>query len=274
MSELQESSGTTGRAAVQAVRTDQLLGIDQVLVTASPISPSSSHSSTQPGSTGMPLRQDPPVELAEAFPPGPEITLLDNGTPQQQLEHLRVTHERDCPHCTRSTTHQHVVFGEGAPDAELMFVGEAPGAEEDRTGRPFVGRAGAKLDEMITAMGFRREQVYIANVLKTRPPENRTPLQHEVEACGPYLAAQTRIIRPRAIVALGGPAAKLLLQTETGITQLRGVWGHYQAGNYSVPIMPTFHPAYLLRNPTREVRGQVWNDLKAVLARLGREVPG
>lgn len=154
-----------------------------------------------------------------------------------------------------------------------MFVGEAPGAEEDRTGRPFVGRAGRKLDEMIKAMGFERGEVYIANVLKTRPPDNRTPLQHEVEACGPYLAAQVQIIQPEVIIALGGPAAKLLLQTETGITRLRGRWGVYDDGADQRPVMPTFHPAYLLRNPTVEVRGQVWDDLKNVLERLGRPLP-
>lgn len=273
MSELQASSENTGRAAVQAVRTDQLLGIDQVLVTAPSLVQAGLKSSGLPAPQSTPAREDTCAQSAARQQPIPVIELLQDGTSQQQLEHLRMAHERECPHCTRASTHQQIVFGEGDPDSELMFIGEAPGSEEDRTGRPFVGRAGAKLDEMITAMGFRREQVYIANVLKTRPPENRTPLQHEVDACGPYLTAQTSIIRPRAVVALGGPAAKLLLQTDTGITQLRGTWGYYEAGSDSVPVMPTFHPAYLLRNPTREVRGQVWNDLKAVLARLGRDVP-
>jgi len=154
-----------------------------------------------------------------------------------------------------------------------MFVGEAPGAEEDRTGRPFVGPAGAKLDEMIHAMGYQREEVYIANVLKTRPPNNRTPLEDEVAACGPYLAAQVAIVRPSVIVTLGGPASKLLLKTERGITQLRGSWGIYHTQAMQVPVMPTFHPAFLLRNPTREVRLQVWEDLQQVMGRLGQPRP-
>ncbi len=187
-----------------------------------------------------------------------------------QLAALRERHDRECPHCTTATAHTQTVFGEGSSDAEVMFVGEAPGEQEDRTGRPFVGRAGQKLEDMIRAMGFSREEVYIANVLKSRPPDNRTPLRHEVEACGPYLVEQVRIIRPRAIVALGGPATKLLLETEEGITRLRGIWASYRAGDLEIPVMPTFHPAYLLRNYTAEVRKQVWSDLTAVLERLGR----
>lgn len=184
------------------------------------------------------------------------------------LEELRVRHDRECPHCTVATDHTQTVFGEGDPDAALMFVGEAPGETEDRTGRPFVGRAGKKLEDMIDAMGLARAQVYIANVLKSRPPDNRTPLRHEIDACGGYLAEQVRIIQPRAIVALGGPAAKLLLETDVGITRLRGTWGVYRPGDLDIPVMPTFHPAYLLRNYTPEVRGQVWSDLQTVLERL------
>ena len=185
------------------------------------------------------------------------------------LEALRVRHDRECPHCTVATDHTQTVFGEGDPDANLMFVGEAPGETEDRTGRPFVGRAGRKLEDMIEAMGLSRAQVYIANVLKSRPPDNRTPLRHEIDACGGYLAEQVRIVAPRAIVALGGPAAKLLLETEVGITRLRGTWGRYRPDDLDIPVMPTFHPAYLLRNYTPEVRKQVWSDLQAVLERLG-----
>jgi DNA polymerase len=151
-----------------------------------------------------------------------------------------------------------------------MFIGEAPGEEEDRTGRPFVGRAGQKLDEIIAAMKMRREQVYIANILKSRPPNNRTPLLPEVEACAPFLREQIRIIRPAVIVALGGPAAKMLLQTDTGITRLRGQWGTYADGDLRIPVMPTFHPAYLLRNYTRDTRQKMWSDMQAVLERLAQ----
>ena len=190
------------------------------------------------------------------------------------LEALRERHAAECPHCTRATGHTNLVFGEGSPSADLVFVGEAPGETEDQTGRPFVGKAGQKLDEMITAMKLRRDQVYIANVLKSRPPNNRTPLQTEVDGCGPFLIEQLCILRPRVIVTLGGPATKLLLATDVGITRLRGTWGSWQAPAWtgldlSVPVMPTYHPAYLLRNYTAQTRGEVWADLQAVMARIG-----
>jgi DNA polymerase len=195
-----------------------------------------------------------------------------------RLAALDRVHASECPHCTTATGHASLVFGEGNPGAELVFVGEAPGETEDRTGRPFVGPAGEKLDEMIAAMGLRREDVYIANVLKSRPPDNRTPLASEVERCGPYLLAQLAIIRPKAIVTLGGPATKLLLASELGITRLRGIpapvrLGEAEGAPFDVPVMPTFHPAYLLRNYTVETRGQVWSDLKQALAMIGREPP-
>lgn len=188
----------------------------------------------------------------------------------QALETLRAQHDATCPHCTSVTTHTQTVFGEGNPDADLMFIGEAPGEEEDRTGRPFVGRAGQKLDEIIRAMKLSREQVYIANILKSRPPENRTPLPHEIDACAPFLAQQIRIIQPKAIVALGGPASKWLLQTDIGITKLRGQWGVYDDGQLRVPVMPTFHPAYLLRNYTVDTRQKVWSDMQAALKRIAQ----
>jgi len=162
------------------------------------------------------------------------------------------------------------VFGEGNPDAEIVFVGEAPGSDEDRLGRPFVGAAGRKLDEIIAAMGFSRESVYICNVLKARPPENRRPLPEEVQLAAPWLHAQLRLIRPKVIVALGGPAAQLLLSTETGITRLRGQMAEWRDPESSlvVAVVPTFHPAYLLRNYTKQVRGQVWEDMQAAVAAL------
>jgi DNA polymerase len=189
------------------------------------------------------------------------------------LRDLQERHDRLCPHCTNATYHTQTVFGEGDPNARLMFIGEAPGEEEDRTGRPFVGRAGQKLDEIIQAMRFRRDQVYIANVLKSRPPENRTPLPPEVAACSPFLAEQIRIIRPAVIVALGKPAAQFLLASREGIMRLRGRWACYADGEVVIPVMPTFHPAYLLRNYTVETRQQMWSDMQAVLARLASEMP-
>ena len=185
------------------------------------------------------------------------------------LEELHQRHDETCPHCTASTDHTQTVFGEGNPDADLMFVGEAPGEQEDRTGRPFVGRAGKKLDDIIQAMGMQREDVFIANVLKSRPPNNRTPLTQEVEGCSPFLTEQIQIIEPRVIVTLGGPATKLLLNTEVGITRLRGQWARIRFGDEDIDVMPTFHPAYLLRNYTIQTRKEVWSDMQAVLEKLG-----
>jgi DNA polymerase len=202
--------------------------------------------------------------------PTVETTALvdDRAARAEALARLKEQHEKSCPHCTTATGHTQTVFGEGDPGAAIMFIGEAPGAEEDRTGRPFVGRAGQKLDEMIAAMGLKREDVYIANILKSRPPNNRTPLAQEVAGCAPFLAEQIRIIRPRVIIALGGPSAKFLLETDVGITRLRGQWSEYIDGDLRIDVMPTFHPAYLLRNYTRDTRQKVWSDLQAALARV------
>lgn len=190
----------------------------------------------------------------------------------RRLEELRQRHDATCPHCTTATGHNRIVFGEGHPDADLMFIGEAPGAEEDRTGRPFVGRAGQKLDDILRAMGLHREEVYIGNVLKSRPPNNRTPQRHEVEGCSPFLVEQIRIIQPRVIVTLGGPATKLILDTDLGITRLRGQWAEYvdlgADPPLSIPVMPTFHPAYLLRNYTRDTREKMWSDMQEVSKKL------
>jgi len=162
---------------------------------------------------------------------------------------------------------KNVVFGVGNPRAELMFIGEAPGADEDEQGEPFVGRAGQLLTKIILAMGYRREDVYIANVLKCRPPENRQPLPDEVSHCLPYLLAQIELIRPKVIVALGATALRSVLDIQLGITKMRGNWYTFR----DIPIMPTFHPAYLLRNPP--AKKEVWEDMKAVLERLGRKAP-
>jgi DNA polymerase len=145
-----------------------------------------------------------------------------------------------------------------------MFVGEGPGAEEDERGEPFVGKAGRKLDEMIQAMGFTRAQVYIANIVKCRPPGNRDPEPDEIATCAPFLVEQIEAIRPEVIVALGSPATRTLLRTSVGITKLRGQWHEFQG----IPLMPTFHPAFLLRAYTKENRKLVWDDLQAVRDRL------
>ena len=196
-------------------------------------------------------------------------------TPEQKAAALREMDEnevRNCPFCPLKDSRTQTVFGEGDPDADLVFVGEAPGAEEDATGRPFVGRAGELLTKMIHAMGLKRQDVYICNMLKCRPPGNRTPSGEEVECCWDFLIRQLQIIQPKVIVTLGNPATHGLLNTRVGITRLRGQWqklpdiGEHLAG---IDVMPTFHPAYLLRQYTPENRKKVWSDLQEVMKHLG-----
>ncbi len=157
------------------------------------------------------------------------------------------------------------VFGEGDAEARLMFIGEGPGKDEDQQGRPFVGKAGELLDKMIGAIGFQRNQVYIANLVKCRPPDNRTPTPSESQACLGYLKRQIELIDPAVIVTLGATPLRELLGVSTGITKVRGAWQRLEL-HRSIPVMPTFHPAYVLRQYTNEVRGAVWADLKAARA--------
>jgi DNA polymerase len=170
----------------------------------------------------------------------------------------------DCQRCKLAPSRKNLVYGVGNPDAELVFVGEAPGADEDAQGEPFVGKAGQLLTKMIEAMGYRREDVYICNVLKCRPPGNRNPEPDEVASCEPFLKRQLAALRPRMIVALGKFAAQCLLRDDTPITRLRGGFRSYEG----IPLMPTLHPAYLLRDPSK--KKLAWEDLKAVNAALAR----
>ena len=169
----------------------------------------------------------------------------------------------DCTRCKLCKGRKTIVFGEGDPGAVLVFVGEGPGQEEDQQGRPFVGAAGQLLTDIIVkGMKLDREDVYICNIVKCRPPDNRNPEPDEIEACEPFLIKQLQAIRPKMIVALGNVAVKTLLKTKEGITKLRGTWKTYQG----IPLMPTFHPAYLLRNPSD--KKLVWEDIKKVLAEM------
>jgi DNA polymerase len=177
----------------------------------------------------------------------------------------------DCKRCKLSQRRTRLVFGEGSPKARLVFVGEGPGAEEDAAGRPFVGEAGRLLTKIIeSGMGLKREDVYICNVVKCRPPDNRDPEAEEVQTCLPFLKQQLAIIRPEVICTLGRVAAKSLLEREFKITQERGNWFSFMG----IPLMATFHPAYILRNPSEErrLKGQVWEDVKKIMARLGLKV--
>lgn len=178
------------------------------------------------------------------------------------LEELRSGTIGDCRRCKLCHGRTNIVFGTGDARAVLMFVGEGPGSEEDRQGLPFVGKAGQLLNQIIKAMGYAREQVYIANVVKCRPPDNRTPQPDEVAACTPFLFRQIDIIHPRVIVALGSPAAQALLETTAGITKIRGSFREFRG----IPVMPTFHPAYLLRNPA--AKREVWEDMRKVMELL------
>jgi uracil-DNA glycosylase len=173
----------------------------------------------------------------------------------------------DCTRCKLHKGRNKIVFGDGSPKAELVFIGEGPGADEDQQGIPFVGRAGKLLTQMIEAMGLQRKDVYICNVVKCRPPENRAPEPDEVATCSPYLLRQVDVIQPKVIVCLGAVAAKTLLQTTRGISQFRGQWLEWRGHK----LMATYHPAYLLRNPN--AKGEVWKDLQKVMAELGLQPP-
>jgi DNA polymerase len=173
----------------------------------------------------------------------------------------------ECTRCKLAGKRHNLVFGVGDPQAELVFVGEGPGEDEDLQGEPFVGRAGQLLTKMIEAMGFARGDVYIANVVKCRPPGNRNPEPDEIEACEPFLRAQLAAIRPKVIVALGKFAAQTLLRDGTPISKLRGRWFSYEG----VKLMPTFHPAYLLRSP--DEKKKAWDDLQLVMKELGKTSP-
>ena len=251
----------------QHVRTDQLLGLDAV--PSDRRAPSAE--GVAPEENQIPLTQisnDPSRFAANESGVSPP---LERSTKLQILQMMDHDEVQSCTKCELCKSRTRTVFGEGDPAAQLMFIGEGPGQSEDEQGRPFVGRAGELLNKMMEAMGFAREHVYIANVVKCRPPQNRTPTPGETATCWDYLYRQITTIRPRIIVTLGGPATKMLLQTKTGITALRGTWSTFTPLTPecpAIPVMPTFHPAYLLRSYTAENRRRVWSDLQQVLERL------
>ncbi len=191
---------------------------------------------------------------------------FDSSSESDPAEGLRLIRENlgECTRCRLRERRNRIVFGEGNPQAPVVFVGEGPGAEEDRTGRPFVGRAGELLTRIIESVGWRREEVYICNIVKCRPPKNRDPAPDEVATCRPFLERQLLAIRPIVIVTLGKPAISTLLGRNVAITKMRGIWLDWNG----IPLLPTYHPAYLLRNYTRETRQAVWDDLRKVRARV------
>lgn len=221
-----------------------------------------------PPAPAPPVADPRPSGSPAARAPGPSVPLappaLPAAAPTGALRTLDEVRRElgDCKRCKLCSGRTQIVFGSGNPHAQLVFVGEGPGAEEDAQGVPFVGAAGQLLTKMITAMGFTRDGVYICNVVKCRPPGNRNPEPEEIAACEPFLKAQLQSLKPKVIVALGKFAAQTLLRDTTPITRLRGQWRSYEG----VPLMPTFHPAYLLRNPGE--KRLVWLDLQDVMKRF------
>ena len=285
------------RVLRQHVQTEKLLGLDSVPrgITAAPVIEPDEAQATGPAETATPAGSSAgeaswPAQSAAAGPtaPAPQNTPASEpgepsaaplatataSEPMSRNERIQALQQMDeqevtgCTKCALCQSRTNTVFGEGDPEAPVMFIGEGPGQSEDEQGRPFVGKAGELLTKMINAMGYDREQVYIANIVKCRPPNNRTPGAVEVQTCWDYLARQIEIIRPGAIVTLGGPAAKIVLQTKEGITKIRGNWHQYQHIDPVIPVMPTFHPAFVLRAYTYDNRQKVWSDLQKVVQRV------
>ncbi|MCC6160589.1 MAG: uracil-DNA glycosylase [Deltaproteobacteria bacterium] len=226
--------------------------------------------SAAPLETIAPVAPSETTEHVGEVAPVPKSS-SDLPKPERSAARMLVEIREDLGDCTRCKLHaerKNIVFGVGNPDAELMFVGEGPGADEDEQGEPFVGRAGQLLTKMIQAMGKQRSDIYIANVVKCRPPGNRAPTPDEVAACGPFLRRQIEAIGPKIICTLGNAATSALLGKNEGITKLRGTFHPFEGG---VLVMPTYHPAYLLRSPDH--KKDAWNDLQQVMTELGWPIP-
>jgi uracil-DNA glycosylase len=255
----------------------RLMGIDEIRMAGRIAAAPGLVAGPRAGSVQAGLFEDRPAgQDGEASKPGPRRGRSESGMPPGPLASIRAPQAPDpasalrlireeigdCRRCRLSGQRTNIVFGVGSASARLMFVGEGPGADEDRQGEPFVGRAGQLLTKIIESMGLRREDVYIANVVKCRPPDNRTPLPDEVGVCSPFLFQQIAAIRPAVVVCLGTPAAQTILGTSATITRLRGAFREVNG----IQVMPTFHPAYLLRNPA--AKKEVWEDMKKVMALL------
>jgi uracil-DNA glycosylase family 4 len=255
---MEESSISIATALRDRLETDRLLGVQALPIVFRP----------------RPIKR-PPQQVKQ--PPRPAVRPEEI---QQRVLQLAVLDNDEVSICTRCGLHatrNKTVFGVGSPAARIVFVGEAPGADEDASGIPFVGRAGELLTAMIEkGMGLKRDDVFICNVLKCRPPNNRTPAPDEIHSCYDYLLRQIQTIQPEVIVALGAPAAQTLLRTKDGIGRLRARWHEFYPSGAtgvgpSIPVMPTFHPAYLLRSPGE--KGKAWEDLKLVMQKLGISIP-
>lgn len=211
---------------------------------------------------------NPHISRAQSIRVKPSSTKMDFKSSEIQAELERIAERvAACTQCDLCKTRTNTVPGQGALRPDIMFIGEGPGADEDRQGLAFVGRAGQLLTKIIEAMGYTRETVFIGNIVKCRPPGNRTPYPDEMESCMPYLLEQIALLQPKVIVCLGATAVKGLFNTQMGISKLRGQWMTFEG----IDTMPTYHPAYLLRNPSG--KRDVWDDMKAVLEKLGKEIP-
>jgi len=247
---------------------------------AGPMAPATASFTVAPTPTATPTATATATATATVTPtptPTPTPTATPTPTPKSKDRHVRLPElAREIASCTRcglAETRTQTVFARGNPDAAICFVGEAPGADEDAQGLPFVGRAGQLLDKMIGAMGLSPERdVYVVNILRCRPPDNRRPEPAEVAACLPYLHEQLDLVKPKVIVALGNTAVGTLLGTKLGISKLRGQWKLYRG---TTLVMPTYHPSYLLRPSAQqaEAKKQAWEDLRAVLTELKLPVP-
>ena len=266
------------RAQLEWARDCGTLGVPSVpLVEAAPEAPAVA---PQPRAPSFERQANAPAAVpsavaaapapARAEPPPARAPIAVPADAEGRRARLTVLAEevRGCTRCVLHAERTQTVFARGTGSAGLCFVGEGPGADEDAQGYPFVGAAGQLLDRMIEAMGLTRDEVYVCNIVKCRPPKNRKPEPDEMAACKPYLEEQLELVQPQVLVALGATAVQGLLGTTEGITRLRGKWKLYRG---RIPVMPTFHPAYLLRTPG--AKREVWDDLQAVLRQMGRAVP-
>jgi DNA polymerase len=234
-----------------------------IQVEPSPARPPEVPAALAPRQIHAPSPAQKPVPAPAALPLVAGPSLFDARIAGDTLDRIRDDVGPDCTRCKLHRSRTKIVFGVGNRKAELVFVGEGPGRDEDEQGEPFVGRAGKLLTQMIEAMSLRREDVYICNVVKCRPPENRLPEKDEIATCSPFLLRQLAVIEPKVICCLGSCAAQTLLRTTQGISRFRGVWFDFRGAK----LIATYHPAYLLRNPN--AKGEVWKDLQKVMAVLG-----
>lgn len=251
------------RALAKHLEIERAFGVRGLPMPAEPQGPvgdaTSPSAEASPAPEAAPTDSRPAAAATREAPPPEAGSAVEAPAASKRADLEAMSREvAGCTRCPLAKTRNQTVFGEGNPDSDLMLIGEAPGAEEDRTGRPFVGKAGQLLTKILAAIGLERDEVFIANVLKCRPPGNRNPGPDEVACCFPFLAAQIETVRPRVICTLGAPATRTVLQTERGIGAMRGRTHDYEG----IVVVPTYHPAYLLRNPADKVK--TWHDIQLV----------